>query len=397
MKYSLHYILLLPLLLLASCSEDNWFIHTVKYNDKVDNPEMVVTATLEVGRTPVVYVNESVFFLDPQHDATDTIWDGYYDGYYYTRHVRTGFLRDAEVLMSVNGADPIHLIGAERMDTLENMRYSWYNGVTENKTRRKQFAYTSDYVLQPGDKVELTVTHPRYKQPARVSQQMPAPVQFTIESVSMDSVEKYAALFNLSVRLAPYEGNPSDLLCFRAISYSRQLIKDSYYDYTTQTQRDTVYAYLDVDNLIYSQDLSFVGYDKTNKQLSSGYYGASQVGLFRASNTQEEVLPLRVYCAYQDYCDNVVDSIVLEARAVSRDYYLYCASMFAAGNWSQNIPDFFGGSSGNAFIEDIEDIFNEMGSMEGVQLYSNVENAIGHVTSLSSSSITIVPDSALYK
>lgn len=402
MKTIYQYILLLSLVLLASCSDENWFIHSVKYNNKVDKPEMVVTATLEAGKTPVIYVNESVFFLDPNHEEEDTIWrtreaydydDNYY--YYYTRHVKSGFLRDAEVLMSVNGAEPIRLVGAERMDTLPLLYYD--STLAPDMQVRKSFAYSSDYILQPGDQIELTVSHANYKQPAKVSQQIPFPLTMDLQNLTIDMSNKETSFASISLRLAPYKGQPSDMLSFRAITYqhAEHHYTDWYVDY--QSVDTTIFSYNQY-GFIYSQDLSFVGYDKTNKQLSSGYYGAGYYGLFRAANTQEEQLsftfPVDLYSSEGESSSThaFLDSVVITVQTVTRDNYLYNASMVAAGYRSFYIPDYFGGETGGNIFDEIQEIFDEMGSMEGVQLYSNVENAIGHVTATTATSITIRPN-----
>ena len=42
-------------------------------------------------------------------------------------------------------------------------------------------------------------------------------------------------------------------------------------------------------------------------------------------------------------------------------------------------------------VEDVQDMFDEMGNMEGVQLYDNVEGGIGHVTASTSQCYRYVP------
>lgn len=380
------YILIFTTLLLVGCKEDNWFNHTVKYNGKTDKPEMVVTAMLETGATPLIYVNESVFFLDPDHDERDTVWRN--DRGYATTHVRSAYLRDAEVRMSVNGAEPIALHGAERMDT------SWVNGQYATMTVRRHYAYTADYVLQPGDVVALTVSHARYKQPARVTQCLPQRVPFSVESCEIEPLNPSTSVARMTLYLPAYEGNRTDMLCLRARAHVLSQSKSSYYDTQIHASRDTTYVNAYVDQTIYSQDLSFVDHDRTNDQLSAGYFGAGERGLYRAINTAEETLPIAVCFRANNNAGEfhdgesgtsgkqtmTLDSIVLEVMAVTRDQYLYTSSMFAAGYYHLYIPDPFGDGQGGNIIGDIQDAFDEMGSMEGIQLYSNVENAIGCVS-----------------
>lgn len=391
MKHKYIYILLPLLVLLTSCDEENWFIHSVPYNDKVDKPELVVTSFLQAGKKPVIYVNESVFFLDPNHSVLDTVY--YQDGYFNVfPMVRPGFLPDAEVEMIVNGGLPIRLIGAERLDTIWSLNSFGAHG-GDNYLVRSAYAYTCDYILQPGDKVELNVTHPRYERMARVEQDVPRQMHFEVSDVELERLTEDVSVAKMKVHLLPYEGDPTDLLCFRTISKVSLRIKSSIYDYTTNSHRDTLYIQDFTGQMTFSQDLSFVGYDKVNTELSSGYFGAGPLGLFRAVPMQDESLTIYAYIEnpYIEKTGIFVNSVTLDVQAVTREHYLYYASMCASGHLSNYVPDYFvsEGDGGN-IIEDISDIFDEMGSMEGVQIYNNVENAIGHVTALASSCYTYV-------
>lgn len=398
------YIWLLLLLTLSSCHEENWFIHTIEYNDKVDDPEMVVTAQLVAGKEPVVYVSESVFFLDPEHNEIDSVQyfyertDSYI--YYMTSHLRREFLRDAKVLMSVNGQEPVSLVGETRMDTMELGKYD------TNLMISKNYAYSSPRILQPGDKVEISVSHPKYKKTATVVQQVPYPVNFEMQVEDPNFPKDHTFLIPVMLRLSPYEGNPDDLLNIRATIYCTQTdsVHQRRYNYLTKEYYylDTVYHVRSFHNTLYSQDRSFDKYEKTNKQLSRGYYGASYYGLYRDVHSAGVNLPIEVGGYYNDYTYeegenyshsySCVDSIQVTVQALTRDEYLYQVAMMMAGyHYTGYVPDYWGSSTGDNFIEDIQDIFDEMGSMEGIQLYSNVENAIGHVTAVASTTQTFYP------
>lgn len=356
------------MLLLTAC---DWFYHAVPYNDKVDRPEMVVTSNLEVGRSPRIYVNESVFFLDPNHNVADTIHEeGIYTYDWINRHLRYNYLTDAEVTMTVNGGTPIRLEGAERLDTLNIEKDFGY----EQTRIRSAYSYTTDYRLQPGDRIEITVRHPRYEAPARVVQQMPYTPQFVVENVKLEDASDYYCLATFTLRLLPYQGEETDMLVFSGVSHSHEVQKDAFFHQTRTIQ-------LSRWN-IYSQDMSFVGYDKTNNQLSAGYYGANRQGLYRPINRGEEKLTVSVLC-YSPGPDCYLDSVRLDVKAVTRDHYLYTSSMIAAGYYSVQAPDVTARQEEENIVEDIQDMFDEMGSMEGIQLYSNVANAIGHVTATS--------------
>lgn len=384
MKLKNTYILLLLCgLLLAGCdSENNWFFHSVPYNAKVDKPEMVVIAQLVTHRVPKIYVSESVFFLDNK--------------------TKNSVLQDAEVQMRVNGGEPMTLVGGYHRDTTGVLR-SYYSPEHFVYDVKSYYSYTCDYVLQAGDRVELTVRHKNYEKPVHVTQQMPKPVAYTMTYSGTTSVLDYESLADFTIRLAPTTQDSSCLLAITATTYCHD--EDYYKLYTYEPPHyeqvcigDTTEYDYDISRVVYSQGLSFVGYDRTNRSLSGGYYGAEAHGLFRAVNTDETTFTISVpYSTYAyerldgGYRRTYLDSVTVDVAVVTRDYYLYTSSMFAAGNYWQYVPDYFGGQNED-IIGDISEIFDELGSMEGVQVYSNVENGIGHVTAKSSTRCTYVFD-----
>lgn len=399
MKKIYSYIILLCTLMLIACEGDNWFLHTVEYNGKVDKPEMVVTGTLNVGHTPLIYVNESVFFLDSLHNEGEQIYEKYiYDDKTYRRyvtHVRKGWLTDAQVTMKVNGGDAISLHGGYRWDSTQ---------VTEGTmTICKNYAFTCDYVLQPNDKVEIEVTHSNYAKPARVSQVIPAPAKVTIESIEFSPISATGnnyvwMMANATLHLAPTEADSSCLLCFTGKIYTTQK------HHIVRTGKPDEIEYINFRFFsIYSQDLSFVGYDQTNQSLSSGYYGANTDGLYRAANKGEETIRVGVVYEEANWSNSYmggsttvttqIDSIVWDVKVVTRDQYLLTSSMFAAGYNRNYVMDYFSdGTSNDSFFNEISDMFDELGGMEGVQIYGNVENAIGHVTASSTVRYTYKPE-----
>ena len=93
-----------------------------------------------------------------------------------------------------------------------------------------------------------------------------------------------------------------------------------------------------------------------------------------------------------------IDSIVLHVETVTRDEYLHWAKLLQGKHIYQSVPDFFreetsdNSGMGN-IVEDVQDIFDEMGNMEGVQLYDNVEGGIGHVSAVNSFTYIFYPSS----
>lgn len=354
MKKSAIHIFILPLIVLTmtACElGNNWFIHPVSYNDKEDKPQMVVTSFLEAGKAPKIYVNESIFFLDPNHNENDTIVveNGLYTYSYIDTHIRYNYITDADVIMTVNGGTPVRLEGSMQMDTI--LTHGTYYTAEYVKPA---FSYTTDYVLQPGDNVEITVSHPKYEETAHTKQHIPNQPQYQVENVQLDSLNPYYGFVTYTLRLLPYSGDPSDMLVFSGNT-----------QFGPQTR-----------HFVYSKDLSFEGYDKTNNRLSNGYYGSNSLGIYRAVNQTEEVI--KVSLLFQG--GDKPDYAQLTVQAVTRDHYLYTASMIAAEYYHAIVLNFDVNGGGDNIVDEIQDLFDEMGSMEGIQIYNNVEHAIGHVT-----------------
>ena len=83
---------------------------------------------------------------------------------------------------------------------------------------------------------------------------------------------------------------------------------------------------------------------------------------------------------------------------VSQDYYRNVASMFAGDYYYNSVPDFWQSDSDSEFedmtdiIEEIQDAFNELGNLEGIQVFSNVIGGFGHVTASATERIVVVPE-----
>ena len=93
----------------------------------------------------------------------------------------------------------------------------------------------------------------------------------------------------------------------------------------------------------------------------------------------------------------ITDSIVIEVKVVSKDYYRNASSLIAATNYYNSVPDYWSTEADEAFgdisdiINDIQDSFAELGNMEGVQVFSNVDGGFGHVTASATERIVIEP------
>lgn len=393
------------LLLLTSCDyNDNWFFHPVKFNGEVEDPKMVLTANLYAGECPVVILNTSFFFLDTVQESVNMSYAGY-DGeteYRVYRQSPRGYLTDAVVEMQVDGGEWLKLKVEKRWMPVNSSYYY------DSRTSEEMPIYTCDRVLQPGENVAIRASHPKFQDQAFATQKIPFSTHAEVAFLNIDDFsERYQSSYApqlavVQLTLPPYQGDTTDVLCIRAKSYSSRI---QYYPKGTLNQWNSPNPYNDHDStivqnltpkyIIYGDDYGFAAYENMNAILSHGHYGADINGLYHAVNRSSSPLNLKIWTDYQEYYemyDNgrklwyVTDSIVLEVLAVSRDAYLEIASLVAA----RYIPspsdyymrDYWGNSAGDYddIYDEIMDIFDELGGMEGVQVFGNVEGAFGHVT-----------------
>lgn len=386
------------MLLLSSCEWDNnFFYHPVDFKGVEEDSELVVIAHLEAGSTPRVMVNRSYFFKYSTATGTDPDDNLYYidyDGdtvYAGSYGLNRGWLKDATVEMQIDGG-PWEKLTCGR-DTLCTNEYSAMYEVV--------YSYRSSRVLHEGELVNLRVSHPDFPKQATASQRIPMSARAELLSVS--DPETYNICFKLQI--PEYQGADEEVMCFRATTYmsyidvAKHLNEDSTYSLPGDTIGISIYT----EHYVYGQDVNFSRYDNINKQLSLGYWGSNHVGLFCSANRYGTDITLPIRAFYEplveydygtSYTGYRTDSIVLEVRMMSRDAYLQTASMVAAGYmrvsvsdlWKQD--DFF--DIGD-LIGEIEEVFSELGTLEGVQVFSNVEGGFGHVTASSVQRFVFVP------
>ena len=387
MNYRNFFILFILSVALSAC---DWFYKEVPFNGRMDKSEMVVTSSLLAGKNPIVYVNESNFFLDPtayEWDSSQVIVDGDYATTIQEKRVRKGYLQDATVQMTINGGSAMVLHGGWVVDTVVNS--------SNSVAIRTVYAYTADHILAPGDTVLLTVSAPEYKEMARVQQIVPKAPNATIISFDPNALDgpeddlNDVRLTKVAVRIPAYQGSATDFITFKATCYAHryELIRQTNI-LTSEEPTDSVYVHqISPISFIYSNNPIFAASTGTNKSLSQGYYGASGHGLFCQPNTKDEeiVFVVPYVSDVYDYTgvltESHKESLVIEVMALTQDEYLRVSSMFAADYYYNYLTDYWKVDDGGLnLVETITEIFDEMGSLEGVQLYGNVENAIGHVT-----------------
>ena len=384
MKRFIQYILFLVVFACAACDPDNnFFYHPVTFRGEVTEEQLVLTGILLADEKPRLYVNSSRFFQDTL--PMDSMFhEGRGNGYYlYYNNPR--FLPDAQVEMQIDKGD----WQAMYADTFSIAQYGGATG----------YYFTADKLLRAGEQVAFRVSHPRFQQVASVSQQIPFAPQATITVLPDSYQEGDIRFLGFQVNLPAYRGDTSHFYRFKATTYLTN--HEEYQDPDTAFH----YTWQESYSYTYSRDMRMMTCQEINKSLSKGYYGSS-LGLYAPAShepTQYQLLALQCNPQYPtpqrigyDSIWADIDSIVLHVETVTRDEYLHWAKMVQGKYVSRYAPNYFAEESNNNngmgnIVEDVQDMFDEMGNMEGVQLYDNVEGGIGHVTASTSQCYRYVP------
>lgn len=387
MKRYIHILCLLGIcLILTACdSNNNFFYHPVPFRGEVTEEQLVLTGILHADEQPRLYVNSSRFFQDTV--PMDSMFhEGGWNGYYLYYH-NPRFLPDAQVEMQIDNGDWLTMYA----DTFSIAQYGGAIG----------YYFTADRLLKEGEQATFRVSHPRFQQVASVSQQIPFTPKAIITALPDAYQEGEVNFINFQVELPAYRGDTAHFYRFQATTYITN--HEEYQD------PDTCFHDIWQENFsyIYSRDIQFLTCKEINKSLSKGYYGSS-LGLYAPVShepIQFQLLALQCNPKYPapqrigyDSIWAEIDSIVLSVETVTRDEYLHWAKMVQGKYVSRYAPDYFAEESNNNngmgnIVEDIQDMFDEMGNMEGVQLYDNVEGGIGHVSAVNSDTYTFYPDS----
>ncbi len=384
MKHFVQCIVFLVVFACTACdSDNNFFYHPVSFRGEVTEEQLVLTGILLADEKPRLYVNSSRFFQDTV--PLDSMFhEGGWNGYYLYYH-NPRFLPDAQVEMSVDDGE----WQAMYADTFSIAQYGGATG----------YYFTADKLLRAGEQVAFRVRHPRFQQVASVSQQIPFAPQATITVLPDSYREGDIRFLGFQVNLPAYRGDTSHFYRFKATTYLTN--HEEYQD------PDTCFHYIwhESYSYIYSRDIQFLTCKEINKSLSKGYYGSS-LGLYAPAShepTQYQLLALQCNPKYPapqrigyDSIWAEIDSIVFSVETVTRDEYLHWAKLLQGKHIYQSVPDFFREETGDNtgmgnIVEDVQDMFDEMGNMEGVQLYDNVEGGIGHVTASTSQCYRYVP------
>ena len=384
MKHFVQCIVFLVVFACTACdSDNNFFYHPVTFRGEVTEEQLVLTGILLADEKPRLYVNSSRFFQDTL--PMDSMFhEGRGNGYYlYYNNPR--FLPDAQVEMQIDKGD----WQAMYADTFSIAQYGGATG----------YYFTADKLLRAGEQVAFRVRHSRFQQVASVSQQIPFAPQATITVLPDSYREGDIRFLGFQVNLPAYRGDTTHFYRFKATTYLTN--HEEYQDPDTAFH----YTWQESYSYTYSRDMHMITCQEINKSLSKGYYGSS-LGLYAPAShepTQYQLLALQCNPKYpipqrigHDSIWAEIDSIVFSVETVTRDEYLHWAKMVQGKYVSRYAPDYFAEESNNNtgmgnIVEDVQDMFDEMGNMEGVQLYDNVEGGIGHVTASTSQCYRYVP------
>lgn len=408
-------------LVLCACDWDNnFFYHPVEFRGEAEEEQMVVNAILEADSTPLIYLNRSVFFLNAAN-TEEVYFNAYYyndlvyqpDASYTGYSIRRGYIKDATVEMRIDGGSWTALSCKQVMDSRQNT-YS------DMEYRTEAWAYVSDIVLRPGNTVEVRIAHKDYPKGASVKTVLPVRAGATAEADDMH-IDRKPMLVPVRITLPPYEGNPTDVLCIRTRTYAST--HDTIHHFTgldpasgdSLWDRSETYdqQILSWPAAAYSREIGFARYDQINISLSQNYYGShTSIGLYHDVNLSDAPITIEVEMPYyhenyrrSTYLDDRqlyyssrtrTDSLVINVQTVNRDAYFYVSSMLQADYLRNDAYDYWqdsnpgGGFDLGDILDDIQDAFSEMGSMEGVQIYGNVKGAFGQMGGRTTDHIVII-------
>lgn len=334
------YGLLLVLTALTSC--EDMFYREVDFQGETEPEMLVVTGSWMLNQRPTALVSHSYFF-----NRTDKRKDDW--------------INDAQVSVRVNG-QPYNM--------------SWQNNGT--------YANYSMPILRAGDTVEITASHPDY-QAVSAQLTMPGQVRCTVSKTEVLPTEQI--LFQLD--LDAYEGNENDVIGIMADG-----VIERYWATTSGTSEQYPPEILQLKDL-YSNDIVFAEAENASTQ---GYFGASSGYLYFPASELKE--PRSIQLLLDNY-QTVRNPSKYEFRAkqltIQVTAFTYSAYRFDVSMRSSYYDDALPPPSHLPYQENIMEqvmvaIQSMLGDQEPKQVYTNVENGLGHVEALSMDRHTIYFD-----
>lgn len=322
--------------LLTGC--EDIFVRQIDFQGETEPEMLVLTGDFQVDAVPLVMVAHSFFF-----DRTDK----------YAKD----WITDAEVSLSIN-----------------NRRYAL--------THRDNGVYANSSIppLQPLDTLEIVATHPLYAT-ATAKQVMPAQVHSAVVSYELLPTNQ----MTVQIYLDAYHGNADDVIGIKANAMLRGIFTHSYGN-GRPDRTDTLHIKL---NTIYSNDIVFAEAENASIE---GYYGAysDQYLYFPASALKE---PKRLQVLLDNYQlrwereYDTVEPVRLEVEVIACTFSEYRFVQSTRNRYytkylpaPSNMPE----QEENIMQEIMDAIQESLGEQEPVQVYTNVEGGLGHISGWSS-------------
>ena len=329
-SYILHVLVaVMATLLLSSCRE--FFYSEIKYTGSEEDCYLIVNSVLMHNTVPKVYVNHSFFILDDNQ---------------YTQSVRsTGALDDADVYIQVGSNNPVSL----------HLTSSNTGVYTDNKL----------FVAKTGDSVRLHVSHPVYGE-AFGMQSVPATERIIVNNVNVN--EYYQLMFD--VVYEQYAGAEDEVIALRLDTCA--IFGHKKHGYKSDTLPVESYS-----QTLYSLDPVFGVLD--NRQSPAGYYGGNTLYIQGKDLKQEK----SISCLLEPHLYKNTSSLIqidsmhvsVSVQTMSLDTYRYIKSLNALSGRKTSLSDPLSVTTSPENIDIyglIEDLFNELGSLEGTLLFGNL-------------------------
>lgn len=308
------------------------FYREMDFEGETEPEMLVVTGNWFINTVPTVLVSHSFFF-----DRTDKN--------------QNDWVRDAQVCMRVNG-QPYDL--------------SYQNDI---------YADYSMPPLRTGDTVEITASHPKYET-VTARQVMPGQIRCTVSKTEVLPTEQI--LFQLD--LDAYEGNEDDVIGILADG-----VIERYWVTTSGASEQYPPEVLQLKDL-YSNDIVFAAAENASTQ---GYFGATSGYLYFPASELKEPRSIQLLVDNNQAIRNPskyefrAKQLTVEARAFTYSAYRFDVSMRSSYYDDALPPPSHLPYQENIMEQIMVAIQSMLGDQEPKQVYSNVENGLGHVEACS--------------
>lgn len=342
MKPIRHIVLIVLLAALTSCEE--MFVREIDFTAEAEPEMLVLSSNNVVGLSPAVVLYHTFFFG-------------------HSRGKSKGEVSDAEVSVRLNHGEWI------RLHTKTKGQSAMYNWVTDSTVGPR---------LNALDTVEYVITHPLY---ATITAQQVMPARAEAKVVKWELMPNY--WLDITIEFEPYYGNADDVI---GIRHDGGTLKA-----TTGKQTRN----LAIKN-IYSNDVVFAEAQNLEAQ---GYYGAPMsYYLFFPSSILKNKKQIHIIAdcglsskAMSQYESVSFESITLGIGSCTYETYLYEQFVRQYKRMQLSAPSGFAEGEDNIMAEILEGISEMLGDQEPVQVYTNIQGGLGHLSGYCSYGIKVKP------